>query len=78
MQSLGDLRQYCERRIANTALNAGGHCQINWNWPAKGAGLRRSGRQLIGFLTQGRFSLTMPICEGKDFFRWIGGGIPCF
>jgi hypothetical protein len=23
-----------------------GHCQTNWNRPAKGAGLRRSGRQL--------------------------------
>jgi len=56
----------------------GGHYQTNLNGPAKGAGLRRSGRQLIGFLTQGRFSLTMPMgglnLDAYNFWAVSEGG----
>ncbi len=31
----------------------GGHCQTNLNGPSKGAGLRRSGRQLTPFSERG-------------------------
>jgi hypothetical protein len=36
---------------------AAGHCQTNWNRPAKGAGLRCSGRQLTPLGQDGRTAL---------------------
>jgi hypothetical protein len=35
-------------------LSLKGHCQTNLNGPAKGADLRRSGRQLTPFRERGR------------------------